>query len=107
MRKIKFRVWDNTKQQMVEDKKAFVEEMFDKSLSEWNEIVLMQYTGFDDVDGVEIYEGDIIEHSIAKVFEVKWRESGMWNIMGMKGMRVIGNIYENPEIILDKTPVYK
>ena len=74
---------------------------------------VMQFTGLRDVDGVEIYEGDIIlswgyhlevlwEESDASFFAVsadgRIQESGQeWD----NNCKVIGNIYQNPELLKD------
>ena len=73
---------------------------------------LMQYTGLKDKNGVDIYEGDIVEH-FAGIRTVQWNQDyGAWS-MGMYQsitdqecgpydcyeIEVIGNIYENPELL--------
>jgi uncharacterized phage protein (TIGR01671 family) len=82
-------------------------------------IPLMQYTGLKDKNGVEIYEGDVLRNDTIKpqLVEIyatddiigafgwgfKFRklpnEPDMTWRMEMNQVEVIGNIYENPELL--------
>jgi uncharacterized phage protein (TIGR01671 family) len=120
-REIKFRAWDNG--QMVYSKR-----MPDFSFWKWSgystDTVLMQWTGLKDKNGKEIYEGDIlISHYIYNVpdnmqystdqkrkSEVVFENHGFnlyhnkREIIGLNKLHVvshevIGNIYQNPELL--------
>ena len=73
---------------------------------------VMQFTGLLDKNGKEIYEGDIVEFSKSSRteeiirLEVKWFQysghQGWWP-NEIEDMSVIGNIYENPELLKEST----
>lgn len=108
MREIKFRAWDKENRVMKFvglDSVAMVAD-------EGHE--LMQYTGLLDKNGKEIYEGDyLLRHSpslgYSKRFTVRWDNKrccwdGLRSVDGvnLKTVEVIGNIYENPELVNDQ-----
>jgi uncharacterized phage protein (TIGR01671 family) len=77
----------------------------------WNDepLELMQYTGVPDKDGVEICEGDIISYNgnigivdfFAGSFYCNWnaQTDAPIGLMLTDKMKVIGNIWENPELL--------
>lgn len=124
MKEIKFRAWSkiaNTftyfggKEPIIEFIKShnagmFLEAANDVYISSYEEP--QQYIGLKDIEGKEIYEGDILEEDEGYYFEVvwdnkyakfklQWRTKAFqfpeWN-RGIK-MKIIGNIYENPELL--------
>lgn len=120
MKELKFRAWEkNLKQMIPVDNISFKNKMINTG-SAWrlfNEIELMQYTGLNDSNGVEIYDGDIISRigHIGKViwfgdgYYVEWFDGKDREFEGfypywselriVKDGEVIGNIYENTELL--------
>lgn len=122
MREIKFRIWSKYSEKMV-DEGFYISQNSDlfqnDSLDYKNKdsFEIMQYTGLKDKNGngKEIYEDDVCKRKIfafgeirtfigkVKMFEGRWwLDSGtaavpLWN--EMHELEVIGNIYENPELL--------
>ncbi len=71
---------------------------------------LMQYTGLKDKNGREIYEGDILKDLDGNKEEVIWDEGcvfikhqdGTSDFISVRNyFEIIGNIYENPELLVN------
>ncbi|WP_314394817.1 YopX family protein [Leptotrichia shahii] len=120
MREIKFRAWLKEERKMVNVETLFIginrlcfgnsktEDLF---FRDFEEVELMQYTGLKDKNGKEIYEGDIYHVGDKNIrYLVVWFDSGFegkqlrsTSYAGLKSwakdIEILGNIYENPELL--------
>lgn len=126
MRKIKFRAWDKKRKIILDvgniewTKRLSIDEVWcagDMGTLLREDVELMQYTGLEDKDDKEIYEGDILDNGAGDAYAITFGEGCFWwgviplNIIKrmadselgkMKFHKVIGNIYENPELLKER-----
>lgn len=115
MREIKFRAWNTIDRKMLKWSDIFhlpAWEIF-PGTPEQRAFDIMQYTGLKDKSGKEIYEGDIVRyedtHGEEQINTVEYNleygafcfDRGVFvdTLNCAWEIEVIGNIYENPELI--------
>lgn len=109
-REIKFRAWDEVSEKILNWNDFLDTNMKNTFIApESTGLILMQYTGLDDKNGKEIYEGDIAkyENMIGKIMFFNgsfilsdFEETEEWELGVINAeIEVIGNIYENRELL--------
>ena len=129
MREIKFKAWNKKNKKMISVARfdfadwSVYTHLFGEPIDGLN-CEILQYTGLKDIEGKEIYEGDLIEIKTEKhhfVSEIEWNDmvggfefqdtQNSWCGLDAIGVfkngssiyggfvKVIGNIYENPELL--------
>jgi len=114
MREIKFRCWDKNTNKMSVSETLESIILGAETFNQYGDLELMQFTGLLDKSGKEIYEGDIVRISDDHIEEVKWVDETNWvgekcpvngfvnhSSIYKKPIEVIGNIYENKELLED------
>lgn len=128
MRYNKFRAWDKQDRRMITHEQDFIPlkvtnlgvlrlnpniEKDNWEFMNRDRFYLMQYTGLKDRNGKDIYEGDILSRKNLK-YIVKWSSNHMFALtvdnmeVGMlcevttEEFEIVGNIYENPELLSNR-----
>ena len=123
MKEIKFRAWhlgnwDEKRHRWIHEPRMIYDDNPGDCLVYYNQgqniKQVMQYIGFKDVYGIEIYEGDILDDATGSI-ELKhvvtldpnspdfifdqFGYEDFRKLVGEGKLKIIGNIYENPELI--------
>ena len=135
----KYRAWDVLSEKMIDEilmisfvRKEIIGKFSDGSTSvplkfedkrNGEDVILMQSTGLHDKNGVEIFEGDILDYKGRKAL-VRWhgsyasfiyrfvdephKRNAEWKPLYLAYMKceIIGNIYDNPEILKEKNEIF-
>ena len=113
MREIKFKVWNKVNNSFLSQKNLWFFYSLQEAMNGSKYYEAIEYTGLKDSKGAEIYEGDIMASegeykSVVKFgggsFCIQHITKWISPWLPMRGItmdryRVVGNIYENPELL--------
>lgn len=114
MRDLKFRIWDIDHKIMVhsaiELKKDSILQRAKLEERTSDNVIWLQFTGFKDQKGVEIYDGDLLK-AFGMIYQVVFSDGAFYMklrsvhhrlsrvFITHEEIEVVGNIHENPELL--------
>lgn len=135
-RELKFRAWDNKRKrfvgmgeivfsdygettiEVVPNSQAYIGDEVHDGEPQRGRFVVEQFTGIQDKDGKDIYEGDLLDYGYGRILEMRFHDGAFklgivktlrnkklvscdWGELPInpRGKEVVGNIHENPELL--------
>lgn len=121
---LKYRAWDSWRKRMSVVDRIYIDtegvrlyDDFGEYWRDFRDIKLMQSTGLVDKNGKEIFDGDVVKmakdvYSEPTYYEVVRHRGGAYRLESKKhgcelwlrhaDCEVVGNVYENPELLEEK-----
>ena len=123
MKSIKFRAWDKVRKEMFyvlsiglsvlngRDKNIEANNGIITTIIPEQNYILMQFTGLKDIEGKEIYEGDILARKNKECDVVVWdkgafcvrhKNKSMDFIASPNYFSIVGNVHEHPHLLKER-----